>query len=113
VPGCQAAQSTLAPKVLILPLPEISYSIWSDLPDRALSLSRVCVCVTVRRWENDATRGYLSLLIYLGRQDGLQAVLPCCSATMTGSISMVYLNNDGMVIKEDVRDMVVLKCGCA
>ena len=76
-------------------------------------LAGLCVRATVRTWENDATRGYLGMLLYLGRQRSLRAALPCCSATSTGIISLMYIDNDGSYIKQDVPNMQVLECGCA
>jgi len=71
------------------------------------------VWVAVRSWENDATRGYLGMLLYLGRQRGLRAAMPCCSATVTGPVSILYIDQHAAVIKQDVPNMKVHECGCA
>ena len=81
-------------------------------PASAFGLLCVCLCA-VRSWENDVTRGYLGMLLYLGRQRGLRAALPCCSATVTGSISLLYIDQDSSIVKQDVPNMKVLECGCA
>ena len=67
----------------------------------------------VRSWENEATRGYLGMLLYLGRQSSVRAYLPCCSATSTGAISMLYYDAFGQLIKQNIPNMQVLECGCA
>jgi len=54
------------------------------------------------------------MLLYLGRQRGLRAALPCCSATSTKAISLLYIDHDdGSYIKQDVPNMQVVECGCA
>jgi len=78
-----------------------------------LSLLGLRVCYAVRAWENTATRGYLAMLMYLGRHRGLRAALPCCSATATGSLSLLYIASDSSLVKQDVPNMQVLECGCA
>jgi len=69
--------------------------------------------VAVRPWENDVTRGYIALLLHMGRKRGLRAALPCCSATLTGPVSLLYIDQEGSYIKQDVPNMQVLECGCA
>jgi len=53
------------------------------------------------------------MLLYLGRQRGLRAALPCCSATATKAVSLLYVDHDGAIVKQDVPNMQVLECGCA
>jgi len=53
------------------------------------------------------------MLLFLGRQRGLRAALPCCSATVTGTISLLYIDHDSSVVKQDVPNMQVRECGCA
>jgi len=53
------------------------------------------------------------MLLYLGRQRGLRAAVPCCSATVTGTVSLLYVDQDGTIVKQDVPNMQVQECGCA
>jgi len=79
---------------------------------RVKKTTRVCYDA-VRSWENAATRGYLSILLYLGRLPSLRAALPCCAPTRTRQLSVMYIRDDGAYIKQEVPNMQVLECGCA
>lgn len=38
---------------------------------------------------------------------------PCCHGTMYGPLQIIYYNSNNELVVTQVRDMVVLKCGCA
>ncbi|ELU11984.1 hypothetical protein CAPTEDRAFT_165201 [Capitella teleta] len=59
-----------------------------------------------------ATGGHSTLMQHYGRAHNRPDILPCCSPTYYGRLSMLYLDQDGVPHLQNVRGMVAGGCGC-
>jgi len=50
---------------------------------------------------------------YEERQERREELSLCCAPTKMAAISVIYFNDSNEVIKEDLDNMVVEKCGCS